>query len=102
VLVLEISRGGICRLKPRGPMLGRLGVVGLATCWSSLDCRAVDSEMDGLGDSRGILSRIAQLLGVGFVAAQLSPLSTGCLFLSWEVLMLGGLFPKWPLNPAVS
>lgn len=50
VLVLLISLGGICRLRPRGMTFGRLGVTGSdATLRSSLDVRR-ESMNTGDGD----------------------------------------------------
>ena len=50
VLVLLISLGGICRLRPRGITFGRLGVTGSdATLRSSLDVRR-ESINNGDGD----------------------------------------------------
>ena len=51
VLVLLMSLGGICRLRPRGATLGRLGVVGPdATLRSSLEALR-ESINNGDGDS---------------------------------------------------
>ena len=51
VLVLEISRWGICKLRPRGAMEDLLGVTGLdETLKSSLEERTV-STIDGEGES---------------------------------------------------
>ena len=51
VLVLLTSRGGICRLRPRGATLGRFGVTGPdATLRSSLEARR-ESVNNGEGDS---------------------------------------------------
>ena len=50
VLVLLTSLGGICKLRPREPKLGRLGVTGLVSMsWSSLDARLASMKV-GDGD----------------------------------------------------
>ena len=56
VLVLLISLGGICRLRPRAGTLGRLGVTGAGvTSKSSLEERRL-SVNDGDGDSMDLKS----------------------------------------------
>ena len=92
VLELVVSRGGICRLRPRGGRLGRFGVIGKgATCVSSLDVFA-GSRNAGDGESVGFSSREDHDLVFGGISANivsLSPALFGCSFSDRESSELG-------------
>lgn len=60
---MGISRGGICRERPRERKSGRRGVRGLAMMvWSSFDVRSGSRNL-GDGSRRGVLSERERALG---------------------------------------
>lgn len=99
VLVLLISRGGICRLKPRAGKSGLLGVTGLGPTQVSSFEVFLGSLKDGEGDSTGVISFVDHALGLdGDRECTAGKIEVACSLLAAFTMPRERSFSSWSAN----
>lgn len=99
VLVLLMSRGGICRLKPRVGRSGLLGVTGLGAKQVSSFEVFLGSRKDGEGESTGTISLADHALGLdGDGECRAGKFELACSLLAVFAMARERSFSSWSAN----